>query len=67
MVTRQNRLDEFRRDAPPSKQAVELLCEEHNGTYALPFSCKWVDGVWRNSITGVTVDTSVIGWRLRTD
>jgi hypothetical protein len=27
-----------------SGQRVELLCEDHRGTYALPFSCYWTDG-----------------------
>jgi hypothetical protein len=63
MATRQYRLDEFRQDPPPSKQPVELLCEDHNGTYALPFPCLWVESGWRNSITGAAVDASVIGWR----
>jgi len=67
MATRQHRLDEFRQDAPPSKQATELLCEDHNGTYALPFPCEWADGKWRNSVTGAAVEVSIIGWRLLHD
>ncbi len=63
MATRQHRLDEFRQDAPPANQPVELLCEDHCGTYALPFACKWSDGGWRNSITGAPIDASVVGWR----
>ncbi len=63
MATRQYRLNEFRQDAPPAKQPIELLCEDHNGTYALPFPCEWADGGWRNQITDVAVDASVIGWR----
>lgn len=63
MATRQHRLNEFRQDPPPSKQPAELLCEDHCGTYALPFPCEWADGGWRNSITAAAIDASVIGWR----
>jgi hypothetical protein len=38
MVTRQQRIDEFGSDGePPAGELMELLCEDHNGTYALPF------------------------------
>ena len=30
----------------------------------LPFSCKFVDGEWRNSESGSTVQAAVVGWRL---
>jgi hypothetical protein len=45
MATRQDRLDEFRQDTPPLRRPVELLCEDHCGTYALPFPCEWADSV----------------------
>jgi hypothetical protein len=36
MVTRQQRVDEFGSDGePPAGEPVELLCEDHNGTYVL--------------------------------
>ena len=45
MVTRQQRLDQFGSDGePPVGELMELLCEDHNGTYALPFPCRWMDG-----------------------
>jgi hypothetical protein len=31
----------------PQREAgrrMELLCEDHKGTYVLPFPCLWVDG-----------------------
>jgi hypothetical protein len=38
MVTRQQRMDEFDSDGePPAGELMELLCEDHNGTYVLPF------------------------------
>jgi len=63
MATRQDRLDEFRHDAPPPKQPAELLCEDHCGTYALPFACERVDNAWRNAITGAVINAAIIGWR----
>ncbi len=63
MATRQHRLDEFRQDLPPPKQQAELLCEDHNGTYTLPFPCEWFESKWHNAITGAALDDSVIGWR----
>jgi len=63
MATRQFRLGEFRQDVPPSGQPLELLCEDNSGTYALPYPCRWIDGAWRNAITGATIGASVVGWR----
>jgi hypothetical protein len=64
MVTRQQRVDEFGSDGePPAGEPVELLCEDHNGTYVLPFPCRWVDGVWRSIRSGHEIDANVIGWR----
>ena len=42
---------------------MELLCEDHNGTYVLPFPCLWVDGVWRSTSTDLRIEAKVIGWR----
>ena len=44
---------------------MEVLCEDHSGTYQLPFACKFVDGQWRNHESGGAVEATVIGWRLR--
>jgi hypothetical protein len=49
---------------PPPDQPVQVLCEDHSGTYQLPFACRWVDGEWRNSESGGTVEATVVGWRL---
>ena len=49
MATRQQRLDDFDSNGePPAGELMELLCEDHNGTYVLPFPCRWVDGGWRS-------------------
>jgi hypothetical protein len=64
MVTRQQRLDQFGSDGePPAGELMELLCEDHNGTYALPFPCRWMDGAWRSGSTGHRIQVNVIGWR----
>src|SRR5262249_51851569 len=43
---------------------VEVLCEDHSGTYQLPFACRFVDGRWHNDESGDAVEATVIGWRL---
>jgi hypothetical protein len=43
MVSRQQRMDDFDLGEPPAGEPIELLCEDHNGTYMLPelaSSCK---------------------------
>ena len=38
MATRQERIDAFSHDGtPPTDQPLELLCEDHVGTYVIPF------------------------------
>jgi len=65
MVTRQARLAEFpnpidRGDGVP----FEILCEDHSGTYLLPFLCHWTADEWRSCTTGKAIDARVIGWRM---
>ena len=49
MATRERRLAEFNGNGdPPPDRPVQVLCEDHSGTYQLPFACRWVDGEWRN-------------------
>jgi hypothetical protein len=65
MVTRQARLAEF--PNPIDREGgvpFEILCEDHNGTYLLPFLCHWTVGEWRNAATGEAIDARVIGWRM---
>jgi hypothetical protein len=65
MATREKRLAQFDGSGePPPGQAVEVLCEDHSGTYQLPFACRMVEGQWRNHESGITVEATVIGWRL---
>jgi hypothetical protein len=42
-----------------------LLCEDHNGTYVIPFPCCWVDGAWRSIRSNRQIEANVIGWRRR--
>ena len=50
MATRERRLAEFDGNGePPADVPVQVLCEDHSGTYQLPFVCRWVDGEWRNA------------------
>jgi hypothetical protein len=65
MVTRQYRLGEFNQTAPPSGGPFELLCEDHNGTYVLPYACQWREGEWRNLESDVPIQATVVGWRTR--
>ena len=66
MATRERRLAQFDGNGePPPDQPVEVLCEDHSGTYQLPFACRWVDGEWRNVESGGIVEATVIAWRLR--
>jgi hypothetical protein len=65
MATRERRLAEFNGQGDPlPDQAVQVLCEDHSGTYQLPFPGKRIDGKWRNAESGSVVEATVIGWRL---
>jgi hypothetical protein len=65
MATRERRLAEFNGNgAPPPGLPVQVLCEDHSGTYQLPFACRWVDGAWLNHESGGFVEATVVGWRL---
>ena len=49
MATRERRLAEFNGEGqPPPDLPVQVLCEDHSGTYQLPFACRFIDGQWRN-------------------
>ena len=63
MATRKDRIAEFSTDQPVIGLSVELLCEDHAGTYALPFPCRWIDGAWYHAVSGVLIDARVLGWR----
>ena len=58
-------MDEFTTGTAPALDTlVELLCEDHVGTYLLPYPCRsTVDG-FRNERTGELIQGRVVGWRL---
>jgi hypothetical protein len=64
MPIRDRRLLEFTTDIEPLPSAqVELLCEDHNGTYVLPFPCCRAEGEWRNKTTDEVLQAEILGWR----
>jgi hypothetical protein len=66
MATRQQRISAFMHEGdPPAGQPLELLCEDHVGTYVIPFLCRLSGGVWLNVDTGSRIEATVIGWRVR--
>jgi len=66
MTTRQQRLDAFLHEGdPPIDQPVELLCEDHVGTYVIPFPCRWTSEYWQGVKTGERILATVLGWRAR--
>jgi hypothetical protein len=66
MATRERRLAEFNGEGePPPNQPVQVLCEDHSGTYQLPFPCRFIDGTWLNHESGGAVEATVVGWRMR--
>ena len=57
MAARQERIDAFIHEgSPPADQALEILCEDHVGTYVIPF-------YWQNAKTRRRIEVAVIGWR----
>jgi hypothetical protein len=63
MATRQHRLNEFNGGPPPADQPLQLLCEDHNGTYVLPYPCQWHGEAWRNCAGSEAIEATVVGWR----
>jgi len=63
MATRDHRLAEFNNGPPPLGQSLQLLCEDHNGTYLLPFRCEWRDGAWYAPEKTKPIEATVVGWR----
>ncbi len=49
---------------PPADRRCELLCEDHVGTYTLPYLCHWSGDTWRSAETGEPVKAGVVGWRV---
>ena len=66
MATRQERIDAFSHEGmPPTDLPLELLCEDHIGTYVIPFLCRWNNGAWYSIDTDNRVEATVVGWRVR--
>ncbi len=64
MVTRRSRLDEFVTNHHPTADLpVQVLCEDHVGTYVIPFPCQYTAGEWVNTATGERIQGTVVGWR----
>jgi hypothetical protein len=65
MAQRRERIDAFDHEgSPPLDQPLEILCEDHLGTYIIPFLCQWSDGVWQNVKTRRYIEATVVGWRM---
>jgi hypothetical protein len=57
MATRQERIDAFTHQrVPPADLPLELLCEDHVGTYVIPFLCRWSSGAWYSVETGRPIE-----------
>jgi len=63
MTTREHRISEFNSGEPPTSEAVEILCEDHCGTYVPPFACRWKNGTWVGAPTNEPIQATVLGWR----
>ena len=64
LATKQERLNDFTHEGmPPTDLPLQILCEDHNGTYVIPFLCRWRDGAWQNAKTNRRIEAAVIGWR----
>jgi hypothetical protein len=66
MATREHRLSSFNCGPAPEGKPVVLLCEDHAGTYLLPYDCQWKDGAWRGYENENALEAKVVGWRERT-
>ena len=66
MALRAKRIADFVSDRSPENGVpVQLLCEDHVGTYTLPFLCFWTEAGWTNASTMRLVESNVLGWRLQ--
>jgi hypothetical protein len=64
MTARASRLEQFIVDREAAEGTLgKLLCEDHVGTYTIPFPCRWSEGAWLNERTREPIDVDVIGWR----
>jgi hypothetical protein len=63
MATREHRLSEFNEGPPPPGRSLQVLCEDHNGTYVLPYPCQWRADAWHNAVSSEAIEAKVLGWR----
>jgi hypothetical protein len=63
MALRSDRIADFTTDGfPATELLVTLLCEDHVGTYIVPYPCRRVGDEWRNARTQEAIQADVIGW-----
>jgi hypothetical protein len=63
-AARRSRLESFGEDgAPPPGTNCDLLCEDHVGTYQVPYPCVWDGCLWRSADTGEPIEARVVRWR----
>jgi len=64
VITRLERINDFdHQGTPPVDQPLQILCEDHVGTYVVPFLCQWRDGAWQSLVTKRRIEATVVGWR----
>lgn len=63
MVTREKRLADFSSAPPTESKSLKLLCEDHCGTYVLPYPCSWTGDAWINAKSNHQIVAKVLGWR----
>ena len=66
MAMNDDHLALFSSGDPPLDLPLQVLCEDHNGTYVLPFSYEWHEGAWQNSSStkgNRCLEVKVVGWR----
>ena len=65
MVQHADRLADFITNSDPAPEiTVEVLCQDHVGTYTLPFLCSMSEHGWVNAMTSQPIETKVVGWRV---
>lgn len=65
-AARRRRIADFTTEgAPRSDSPCDLLCEDHVGTYLLPFPCIWTGTVWKRARSGELIESRVVGWKYR--
>ena len=63
MAKRDYHIKDFNLGPPPPNKSLQVLAEDHSGTYVLPFLCEWHDGAWHNPQSNKTLEAAIIGWQ----